>query len=41
MKKPTKEEIVEAVILVIAIAVGILVFSVAFVLGREIVRAMF
>lgn len=40
MKKPTKEQIVETIILILAIGVGLLVFGTAFVIGREIVRAI-
>lgn len=41
MKKPTKEEIIELVVLLIAIGVGILVFSTTFVIAREIFRVLF
>jgi hypothetical protein len=41
MKKPTKEEIGELIILLIAIAVGVLVFTTTFVIAREIFKVLF
>lgn len=41
MKKPTKEEIGELIILLIAIAVGALVFTTTFVIAREIFKVLF
>ncbi len=41
MKKPTKEEIGELIILLIAVAVGVLVFSTTFVFAREIFKVLF
>jgi len=41
MKKPTKEEIVELIMLLVAIAVGVLVFTTTFVIAREIFKVLF
>lgn len=41
MKKPTKEEIIEALMLVIATAVGILIFTTTFVIAKAIVQSIF
>lgn len=41
MKKPSKEEMIELVMLLIATAVGVLVFSTAIVIATEIIRAVF
>jgi hypothetical protein len=41
MKKPSKEEIIEALILVVATAVGILVFATTFVIARAIIQSIF
>jgi hypothetical protein len=41
MKKPTKEEIIEALMLVIATAVGILIFTTTFVIARAIIQSIF
>ena len=41
MKKPTKEEIGELIMLLIAIAVGALVFTTTFVFAREIIKVLF
>lgn len=41
MKKPTKEEIIEAGVLLIAICVGILVFTTTFVIAKAIIQSVF
>ena len=41
MKKPSKEEIGELIMLLIAIVVGALVFTTTFVLAREIIKVLF
>lgn len=41
MKKPTKEEIIEAGMLLIAICVGILVFTTTFVIAKAIIQSVF
>jgi low affinity Fe/Cu permease len=41
MKKPSKEEIIEALVLVIATAVAILIFTTTFVIARAIVQSVF
>jgi hypothetical protein len=41
MKKPSKEEIIEALVLVVATAVAILIFTTTFVIARAIVQSVF
>ena len=41
MKKPTKEEIIEAGMLLIAICVGILVFTTTCVIAKAITQSVF
>ena len=41
MKKPTKEEMGELIMLLIATAVGILVFTTTFIFAREIFKVLF
>lgn len=41
MKKPSKEEIGELIILIISIAVAALIFSTTFVIAREIFKVLF
>ena len=40
MKKPTKDELIELVILIIATAVGVLVFSTAIVFATQIIKSL-
>jgi hypothetical protein len=41
MRKPTSEEIIELVMLLIATAVAVVVFTTTFIIGRAIIQSVF